>query len=119
MTELVDNDTREKGTSGPFETWEGDHTALVHVLWAAKHAGLMLEKDFDAISSMILRSRFMAARLAAHDAQVLRDAAAKLHTGEEPEDVEMMPDNEFWDLRYSQFLRVEADRIAGGTSDER
>ena len=28
----LDNDTRQKGTEGPFEPWEGDHTALVHVL---------------------------------------------------------------------------------------
>ena len=67
----LDNDTRQKGTDGPFEPWEGDHTALVHVLWTAKRAGLTLENDFDAIATMILRSRFLAARIAqalnAHD----------------------------------------------------
>lgn len=67
---LLDNDTQQKGTDGPFEPWEGDHTALVHVLWAAKHAGLTLENDFDAIATMILRSRFMAAR-AAHKQNVV------------------------------------------------
>lgn len=66
MTSL-DLDTRTKGTEGPFEHWEGDHTALVHVLWAAKHQGLTLEHDADAIASMVLRSRF----LAAHTAQAI------------------------------------------------
>lgn len=81
----VDNDTRRKGVEGPFEYWEGDHTALVHVLWAAKHDGLTLEKDFDAIASMVLSSRFLAARTAqaieVHDrakaAAALREAVDK------------------------------------------
>ena len=67
----LDNDTLQKGIEGPYEAWEGDHTALVHVLWAAKHDGLTLEKDFDTIASMILHSRFLAARtqhaIDAHD----------------------------------------------------
>lgn len=58
----VDNDTAEYGTSGPFEPWESDHTALVHVLWAARRRGLSLEDDADQIASMILRSRWAAAR---------------------------------------------------------
>lgn len=42
--EHVDLDTYEKGTDGPYEHWEGDHTALVHVLWGAKHDGLIAER---------------------------------------------------------------------------
>lgn len=64
MTYPTDNDTAAKGTEGPYEYWEGDHTALVHVLWAAKHSGLTIMDDADTIASMILRSRFMAARIA-------------------------------------------------------
>lgn len=63
MTRL-DQDTRQKGTEGRFEYWEGDHTAFVHVLRRAKRSGLTLEKDFDAIATMLLRSRAMAARIA-------------------------------------------------------
>lgn len=43
-TEHLDLDTVERGTDGPFENWEGDHTALVHVLWSAKHDGLIAER---------------------------------------------------------------------------
>lgn len=43
-TEHRDLDTIEKGTEGPYEYWEGDHTALVHVLWSAKHDGLIAER---------------------------------------------------------------------------
>lgn len=60
----LDLDTSTEGTGGPFEAWEGDHTALVHVLWAAKREGLTLEKDADAIASMVLNSRFLAAHTA-------------------------------------------------------
>jgi hypothetical protein len=64
----LDNDTREKGTTGPFETWESDHTALVHVLWACSHDGLTLTDDFDDVASRIFRSRWLAA---------VRDEAAR------------------------------------------
>ncbi len=64
MTAL-DLDTRTKGTDGPFEAWEGDHTALVHVLWHAHHEGLTLEKDFDTIATMVMQSRFLTAHTAA------------------------------------------------------
>lgn len=74
MTRL-DQDTREKGVDGPFEDWEGDHTALVHVLWSAKHDGLTLDKDADAIASMILRSRALAARTAQAIEQHEKDKA--------------------------------------------
>lgn len=43
-TEHRDLDTIEKGTDGPFQDWEADHTALVHVLWSAKHDGLIAER---------------------------------------------------------------------------
>lgn len=43
-TETLDLDTVEKGIEGPFESWESDHTALVHVLWSAKHDGLVAER---------------------------------------------------------------------------
>jgi hypothetical protein len=36
----VDPDTRQQGTRGPFQSWEGDHTALAHVLRAAHGYGL-------------------------------------------------------------------------------
>lgn len=88
MTEL-DNDTKQKGVEGPFERWEGDHTAFVHVLWSAKHLGLTLEKDFDAITSMLLRSRAMAARTAFavvdHDGEQLKEALRRKADEEELE----------------------------------
>jgi hypothetical protein len=64
VTAGLDQDTVERGVDGPFQAWEGDHTALVHVLWSAKHDGLTLDKDADAIASMILRSRWLAAERA-------------------------------------------------------
>lgn len=57
-----DLDTLTKGTADPFEPWESDHTALVHVLWSADHEGLTI-KDADQVASMILNSRWMAATL--------------------------------------------------------
>ena len=60
----LDNDTVEFGTEGPYETWDLDHTALVHVLWNAKHRGLTLAKDFDKIASLIMHSRWLAAQRA-------------------------------------------------------
>lgn len=70
-----DLDTQQKGTDGPFEPWEGDHTALVHVLWAAQRAGLTLAGDADEIASMILRSRALAARTAAARADAVERQA--------------------------------------------
>jgi hypothetical protein len=58
---LVDTDTKAKGVDGPYSDWEMDHTGLVHILWAAKHAGLTLEGDADKIASMVMRSRWLAA----------------------------------------------------------
>lgn len=57
---MTDAGTLTKGTDGPFESWESDHTALVHVLWAAKWSGLSLD-DADEIASRILQSRWAAA----------------------------------------------------------
>lgn len=42
--EHLDLDTIEKGTEPPFEAWEGDHTALVHVLWSAEHDHLIARR---------------------------------------------------------------------------
>ena len=57
----LDNDTVEYGREAPFEYWESDHTALVHVLWHAKHEGLNLVDDVDKIASLIRSSRYAAA----------------------------------------------------------
>jgi hypothetical protein len=40
----LDVDTNENGTAPPFERWEGDHTALVHVLWHAEHSGWIVRR---------------------------------------------------------------------------
>lgn len=57
---MLDVDTLTKGVEGPFEPWESDLTALVHVLWAVKRAGLTLD-DADEIASRIPQSRWAAA----------------------------------------------------------
>ncbi len=57
----LDLDTITYGTEGPFLPWEADHTALVHVLWCARHRGLDTDRDAEAIAAMIERSRFLAA----------------------------------------------------------
>ncbi len=57
-----DNDTFQYGTKPPFQYWEHDHTALVHVLWSARHQGLNLKDNADEIAEMILCSRWLAAR---------------------------------------------------------
>jgi len=57
-----DPDTLQNGTNGPFEPWESDHTALVHVLWGARHQDLNLKDNADEIAEMILGSRWLAAR---------------------------------------------------------
>jgi hypothetical protein len=57
----LDPDTVQGGTSGPFKEWEHDGTALIHVLWSAKHHGLDLIEDGDEIKSRILQSRWFAA----------------------------------------------------------
>lgn len=74
MTTL-DLDTQQKGTDGPFEDWEGDHTAFAHVLWAARRKGLTLESDTDEIVSMLLASRALDARTAQAIARHEKDTA--------------------------------------------
>jgi hypothetical protein len=101
----LDNDTRQKGVEGPFEAWEGDHTALVHVLWAAKHDGLTLAKDFDEIASMILSSRFLAARVSqAIDA----DRAARAKVTSEAFDMAAQYEREAAEIRQ----RMETEDLA-------
>jgi len=46
--------------SEEIRPWDSDHTALVHVLWAADSAGLTIEK-FDDLASFIMRSKWMKA----------------------------------------------------------
>lgn len=88
MTSL-DLETQQKGTDGPFERWEGDHTAFVHVLWAARRQGLTLENNADEIVSILLRSRAMAARTAhAIDEQAARQVKAALLREADHEDSE-------------------------------
>lgn len=75
----LDVDTVQFGTEGPFETWEGDHTAMVHVLWHARHEGLDLASDADRIATLIEQSRCMAAvrHFAATGAPVVRGFATQ------------------------------------------
>jgi hypothetical protein len=57
----VDLDTYQKGANPPFDYWEDDHTALVHVLWAARRQdvlGAMHINNCDEIASRIMRSRW-------------------------------------------------------------
>lgn len=42
------------------DVWRGDHTALVHVLWEAKHQGLSLD-DADELATLIRRSDYQRA----------------------------------------------------------
>lgn len=48
--------------TGPFDPWDSDHTALVHVLWGAKHKGLTIKENADEIATVIMRSRWKKAR---------------------------------------------------------
>lgn len=43
-----------------IQPYDSDHTALVHVLWEARHKGLTLD-DFDDIASLIMKSKWMRA----------------------------------------------------------
>jgi hypothetical protein len=53
----VDLDTYQKGVEPPFQYWEDDHTALVHVLWSVRRNGVMpASEDADAIATRIARS---------------------------------------------------------------
>jgi hypothetical protein len=57
----LDHDTETKGVDGPFERWESDHTALVHVLWSLKSHGLITAEDPDTVATQIMSSRWFAA----------------------------------------------------------
>lgn len=56
-----------------LKPWDGDHTALVHVLWDCRHDGLTLKDDPDKVAARIHRSRWMdAVRRDARD-ELLRE----------------------------------------------
>lgn len=45
-----------------YRSFESDHTALVHVLWAAQFEGIMpREVDADVLASHIMQSKWMRA----------------------------------------------------------
>lgn len=44
----------------PIRPYDSDHTALVHVLWAAESDGLTL-KQADALAARIMQSQWMRA----------------------------------------------------------
>jgi hypothetical protein len=46
----------------PIQPYDSDHTALVHVLWAAERGGLTVS-DSDALAAHIMRSKWMKAVL--------------------------------------------------------
>ena len=58
------SDKQMEQHDGPFQPWESDHTALVHVLWTAKYNNLDIANNADEIAEIITHSRW----LAAHDA---------------------------------------------------
>lgn len=78
-TTHLDPDTCFKGLDGPFDYWEDDFTALVHVLWSAKHQGLTLQGDADEVARTILHSRWLAASKARAAAQEGSGSAARPH----------------------------------------
>lgn len=57
-------DTRQQAAEA-FKPWEGDHTDLVHVLWAVDRDGLTLHDNFDEVASRIRSSRWLRAYTAA------------------------------------------------------
>lgn len=46
--------------SDEIQPYDSDHTALVHVLWEAKHKGLTLD-DFDELAALIRKSKWFKA----------------------------------------------------------
>lgn len=45
-----------------IQPWDSDHTALVHVLWAAQRGGLIdRDVDCDALASLIMQSKWLRA----------------------------------------------------------
>lgn len=75
----IDPDSYFKGLDGPFDYWEDDFTALVHVLWSAEHHGLTLQGDAEEVARTILRSRWLAASKARAAAQEDSGSAARPH----------------------------------------
>jgi len=65
----LDQDTQELGTEPPFTAWAHDHTSLVHVLWDARNSGLTLADNADEIASLIVQSRWLAARISFEEAR--------------------------------------------------
>lgn len=57
-------DTRQQPAEA-FKPWEGDHTDLVHVLWAVDRDGLTLHDNFDEVAARIRSSRWLRAYTAA------------------------------------------------------
>lgn len=55
--------TAETATTALPPDWAGDHTALVHVLWRARNAGLLAEdsKTIDKLASFIRSSAYQRA----------------------------------------------------------
>lgn len=50
------------GKPEEIKPWDSDHTALVHVLWAAKRNGLTLDSaDAAELASFIMRSKWLRA----------------------------------------------------------
>jgi hypothetical protein len=43
-----------------IQSYDSDHTALVHVLWEARRRGWTLD-DYDEVAALIMRSRWMEA----------------------------------------------------------
>lgn len=73
--ETLDLDTRTRGHDAPYEVWEGDHTAFVHVLWSAKRRDLTVEDNADEIATMLLRSRALTTQKAYARADGIKQAA--------------------------------------------
>ena len=104
MTRL-DKDTREVSTGDPYEVLEGDHITLVRVLKLARHDGLTLENDADAIATMILRSGALTGR---GNEQLRVDAAALI---EEAEAHERTAKDSFRDLNAAAHSEEQAHEL--------
>ncbi|HAN25817.1 MAG: hypothetical protein CMH36_10035 [Microbacterium sp.] len=51
--------------------------------------------------------------IAAHETALLREVADELFSGGEPDDVDDMPDQQFYDMRTAQWLRAKANERSG------
>ncbi len=70
----------------PLETWHGDHTDLVHVLWRLHHAGLTLADDYDEIARRIRTSTYHQATTQHAANRALETLASTLDEAAETED---------------------------------